>query len=299
MIQEFTITRKFYQPTDPRLKRHVNHDSRSLNYPVQAAPDPTKLKSVRHERFIPILDQKKLGSCTGNAGTYNLAMGIFWDTVQDLVTAGKLSASNATLDEQYAIDLYSAATKIDPFGGTYPPTDTGSDGLSIAKVLKAWGRISGYQHALSLEAALTALAEKAVIAGIPWFDDMFYPNSQGQLKITGSLAGGHEIVLSELDVENRRVWLDNQWNESWGQKGRAWLTWDDFGTLMHQQGDVTVFTPNNKPAPTPTPPQPQPEPKPTPPAPPTPPQPTPEDEFNLAAKAFAPALDKYLKHLNA
>lgn len=283
----YTISRKFYETSDYRLGRHVNHDSRSLLYQVKAE-DPSTLKSIRHPRSIPVLDQRSLGSCTGNAGTGNLGTGLFW--AQGLTV---LNPTDAGKDEQYAVALYSDATKIDPYRGAYPPTDTGSDGLSIAKVLKARGLISGYLHATSLEAFLTALSQGPVIAGLAWREDMFNVDQTGRIKITGAVAGGHEIVFDQLDVENKRAWFTNSWGPSWGINGRAYLTWDDMATLLADSGDVTVFVPVSQPAPTPTP-QPEPTPAPT-------PTPNPDkdviQEIIDAAKAFVASLENFIKQL--
>lgn len=288
MTETISIRKERYVPTDPRLGRNLNHDSRSLAYQVEAAPDISKLKSIRHDRHIPILNQGSYGSCTGNAATACMAMGVFWRTpkVQML-----LSQSDAVVDENYAISVYSDATKLDPFAGSFPPTDTGSDGLSVAKVVKNRGLISGYNHAMSFEAAVTALAEKPVISGIKWFADMFEPTSEGRIRVSGSLKGGHEFVLSELDVENQRIWMDNSWTIEWGIQGRAWFSWDDFAKLLDNDGDITVFVPNSEPPP-----------QPKPPAPPTPPAPTdPKAEFrqavadyNKASASFNAALAKFL-----
>lgn len=46
-----------------RLGRHVAHDPRSRNYPAELA---SEIRTVHH-RHYGILDQKSLGSCTGNA----------------------------------------------------------------------------------------------------------------------------------------------------------------------------------------------------------------------------------------
>jgi hypothetical protein len=238
---------KRYHLDDPRLGRHVNHDSRSLRFLVRAE-EPFTLTSVRHKAYIPTLDQGNLGSCTGNAGTMALATGLFWDTLP----SDTLSIMDADVDEAFAVGVYSDATKIDPWDGAYPPTDTGSDGLSIAKVLKTRGLISGYLHATSLEATLTALEWKPVIVGTEWRNDMFNPDSEGRLHITGKVAGGHEYCLDELDVENQRVWMHNSWGTGWGRTGRAWLTWADLATLLAADGDCTVFVPIDEPAPVPT-----------------------------------------------
>jgi hypothetical protein len=283
-VATHTLFVKKFNPSDPRLGRNVRHDSRSLQYQVEAEK-LSSLKSIRHKRYIPILNQGPLGSCVGNASTANLGTGVFWSDpgIQKL-----LSVTDAEADETYAVGVYSEATSLDPFDGSYPPTDTGTDGLSAAKVLQKRGLISGYQHATSLEATLTALSKQPVIVGTEWRGDMFNPDPQGRIHITGSVEGGHEYILTELDVENGLVWMDNSWSTVWGIGGRAYFTWDDLGSLLSAEGDCTVFTPITEPAPQPTPPSPEPTP--------TPPSPMPTDpkaEFEAAVKV---ATDKFLSH---
>src|SRR5258708_15853766 len=60
-----------------RLGRNVHHDSRSLAYPWPRDPAAPRAVAMLHARRIPILDQLKIGSCTGNGeigciGTYPL-----------------------------------------------------------------------------------------------------------------------------------------------------------------------------------------------------------------------------------
>lgn len=260
LTDRYSVTIERYEPSDPRLGRHVRHDSRSLQYQVDS--DAVTLKSARWPSQIPVLDQGQLGSCTGNAAVNVLATYPFWTT--DPVTS-LLSATNDKLDEQIAVGVYSAATRLDAYAGTYPPTDTGSDGLSVAKVLLQQGRISGYQHAMSLAAALAALTKSTCMAGTVWRGDMFNPTASGELKTTGQVEGGHEYKLDEIDVENKRIWILNSWTHEWGIGGRAWMSWTNFGDLLADSGDVTVLVPVTQPAPQPTPP--------TPPAPPAPPAP--------------------------
>jgi hypothetical protein len=98
----------------------------------------------------PILDQGALGSCTGNAAAGALGTDPLYNT---------LPAGHPPLDEDFAVRVYSAATKIDPWPGDYPPDDTGSDGLSAAKACKALGLIPGYLHATSLDGMQAALQD--------------------------------------------------------------------------------------------------------------------------------------------
>jgi hypothetical protein len=304
-LTDYNVRIKKYEPSDPRLGRHVRHDSRSLLFQVEAEKLST-LKSIRHKRYIPILDQGDLGSCTGNAGTGVLGTGVFWNLP---AVKALLSMTDAAANERVAVGVYAKATLLDPFSGSYPPTDTGSDGLSVAKVLQKMGLISGYQHATSLEAVLTALSKQPVMIGTEWRGDMFNPDADGRIRITGSVEGGHEYELDELDVGNRCVWLDNSWTTGWGVEGRAYITWDDLGTLLSNDGDCTVFTPATVPAPTPTPTPPAPTPTPpaptptptppapTPPAPPAPVDPTPQ--FVSDAQAFQKSLDSFITWYNS
>lgn len=244
MAEDFTLKVRHFEPADKRLGRHVVHDSRSLRYRAPAR-DPRKLASVRHEVRIPIMDQGQLGSCTGHAGTNTLASDAFWAVGQPLL---------AGIDpHEYAVELYSDATLLDPWPGQYKPDDTGSDGLSIAKVLHARGLISGYQHATSLAAALTALAERVVMVGTSWLEEMYGTTPEGHMMVGGTPVGGHEYVLDELDVERQRVWMRNSWGEDWGLQGRAWMSWDELGKLLADDGDCTILVPRTEPAPQPTP----------------------------------------------
>lgn len=272
MTTDYTLKLRKIPTGDARLGRHVHHDSRSLAYRAPAR-DPATLRSIRHAINIPIMDQGDLGSCTGHAGTAALAGDAFWSASKDAIGPGDPHA--------YAVHLYADATVIDPWPGSYTPDDTGSDGLSIAKVLQSRGLISGYTHATSLEATLTALAERPVIVGTSWLNGMYDPDSAGKLTVSGAVAGGHEYALDELDVEHQRVWMRNSWSDTWGQGGRAWLAWDDLAKLLADDGDCTVLIPKTEPAP-----QPAPVPAPV---------PAPAPGRSKEDMALAAALTKFLK----
>ena len=237
--------------TDKRLGRHINHDPRSRAYAFKAGTYNT----IRHERWSAVLDQGDLGSCTGNAGTGALG------------TAPFPNPPTVTLDENFAVTLYGEATALDNYPGTYPPTDTGSDGLSVAKALQKRGLISGYQHAFTLDAALTALQSYALITGVNWYSSFDEPDVNGLVKIASNayVRGGHEFEVIGCDVDKRQLECVNSWGSSWGKNGHFFIGFDDFTRLMKEDGDVTVLLPPTVPAPTPTPvPDPTPIPTPTP-----------------------------------
>jgi hypothetical protein len=258
------VTYRRIPSTDPRLARHVRHDDRSKSFAFDTSG--LSIVSAKHTRRIPVLDQGQLGSCTGNAGISCLGTEPFFsdlagaDGVHRAFSRRARVGTTYSLDEGGAVRLYSDATRADDYPGQYPPTDTGSDGLTIAKVLKSAGEIAGYQHTFTLDDALKALTVTPVICGITWYDFMFYPDPDGAVHPTGAVAGGHEICADQIDAERERVWFTNSWGPLWGVGGRFYLSFDNFGKLLADSGDVTIFTPLTQPAPTPTPPAPVPTP---------------------------------------
>lgn len=189
-----------------------------------------KPRTILWEHNAPVLDQGDLGSCTGNA------------LAQWLNTAQAQAArmNPGFLDESKAVELYSAATRLDNIDGTYPPTDTGSSGLAVSKAGKKLGYLSAYHHAFGFDALLLALQHSPVIVGTEWTRGMFDPNSAGVIRPTGPVAGGHEYVILGGNMEHRLLTILNSWSDGWGKHGRAYISFRDFEMLLENQGDVTV-----------------------------------------------------------
>lgn len=252
------VGRVRYAANDRRLGRHVNHDPRSRRFPMRVGT--VELRSVRHRRQVPIWDQGDLGSCTGNAALGCLGTDPFFGTVSDVERAAL-----GGWTEQGAVSLYAAATTWDGFPGTYPPEDTGSDGLSVAKALHNAHMIAGYRHAFTLPDLLGGLMETPCIVGTEWLSGMWNPDADGVIRPAGSLEGGHEYVCDEFvragDVfgSSRGVatvdmlGFTNSWSMSWADSGRHYMRADEFGWLLDRQGDATFFVPATEPAPTPEP----------------------------------------------
>lgn len=238
-------------PFHPRLGRNVKLDSRSLAYAVQPADVP--VTSVRHQQFIPVLDQGNIGSCTGNAAVscayhvpYTAFGAPYWAYAPD---------------ETGALAWYHDNTDNDDYPGTWEPDDTGSDGLTASKMALRAGIITGYQAALDLDSSLQALMDRPGITGIPWYNSMFDAPSSGLLTVTpgSGLAGGHELCVDEIvtadapgnGTSKLLVGGPNSWGSLWGAAGRWYLTADDWWQLRKQQGDVYFWTAKSQPAPVP------------------------------------------------
>lgn len=222
---------------DPRLGRLVAHDSRSKTYALPVGAQ----KSAKHMRKVPIFNQGNIGSCTTNAGLGCLGTGIFYELTQ----AAVLRALSYGYSETSALDLYKRVTKIDEFQGTYPPDDTGSSGNAVGKLFKQLGLIAGWQHALSLEAAITELGERPVITGVPWYSSFDTPDSNGFItrKSGARVKGGHEFVVDGVYIEREFVYCTNSWGKNWGLNGTFKMTFKLWDALLKENGDVTAFVP--------------------------------------------------------
>lgn len=210
-----------------RLGRNQWLDGRSLAYMVEndAREMGGGFEDQHWERVLTILDQGTLGSCTGNAGAGALGTQPFHDAVGSSVLP---SATDAAAAQQYAVQLYSDATVVDGYPGTYPPEDTGSSGLAICKVLKTRGTIKGYRWARSAYGLLRLLQAGPVLQGMPWYNAFFEPDSAGFIDARSwrdsGRAGGHEVEavgveIDSADAFNSVLIYANSWGTGWGDGG--------------------------------------------------------------------------------
>lgn len=261
-------------PHDPAyrygLGRHVNHDPRSRAYPyLRAGAGPVALNPIYHPREIPIFNQGQLGSCTGNAALGIMGTAPYYQALaQATETRYPTAAGQYPFTEEGAVTLYHDITANDPYDGTYPPDDTGSDGLSAAQTLQRAGIIPGYEHVFGVSQALAALQKFPLLVGTVWTESMFEPTPHGVMEVSGEVVGGHEWIVDEyVPVQSRGgaaswdlIGGTTSWGTGFGVGGRFYLTVGNFDRLLRQDGDVIVLTPPTAAAP-------QPEPVPDPPAP--------------------------------
>jgi hypothetical protein len=219
------------------LGRLVEHDERSRYYPWAEAHLP--IASVQWPRLSPILDQGELGSCTGNAMAGWLGTAPY----------AKDPSGSVRFNEALAVELYSLATKLDGFPGQYPPEDTGSSGLAVAKAARKLGFIKTFTWCYSTDALMRRLQHGPVIVGTVWLAGMMAVDSAGFVDVSGEEVGGHEYLIRGLHVDGDRSHFvcDNSWSTGWGiptesspHGGSFRLRVADWVTLRARQADVTV-----------------------------------------------------------
>lgn len=216
------------------LGRHVEHHAKSLCHPASVAE---QIKSVTWPLDAPPLDQGEIGRCTGN-GMGQCINTTFWKPTREHVKgAGYL------LTEDDADALYRLATTLDDIPSQYPPDDTGSTGIAVAKAAQQQGYVATYSHAFGLQHMLGALQLHPVICGTTWTNDMFQPDANGFIRPSGDVAGGHEYLCYAADVDKEFLTFRNSWGAGWGIDGDFRITFADYDELLRDQGDVVVPIP--------------------------------------------------------
>lgn len=218
------------------LGRLVEHDNKSRAYTISRR-DPPKT-SIQHVTYGPTLNQKKVGACVGYAAAQALNTG----PNKVVLEARKLPLRT----DADALNYYHLATMNDAWPGVYPPNDTGTSGIAVAKALKKLKLIKGYQWAFNIEQVLSAIATGPLLVGVPWYEGMFYPDKNGLVKISGKLVGGHQIVITGFSIVSQTMsqnlfWARNSWGIGWGLRGGFSFTVKTLETLLSRDGDALKF----------------------------------------------------------
>lgn len=135
--------------------------------------------------------------------------------------------------------IYTEAQKIDEWQGE------NYDGTSVragAKVLQDKGFIESYLWAWDVQTIIQALLEKGpVVVGTAWYYDMFFPNKDTNIiTFSGNMMGGHAYLLNGVNVNKKLLRIKNSWGREWGNKGHAYISFDDMDKLIRDQGEACL-----------------------------------------------------------
>lgn len=241
------------------LGRNREHDPRSWNYRV-TAPTVVTFPGVIHTLAAPPLDQGDIGSCEGNTAAEFLNCGkairnrqAFWVGRGAPPTKG--FNTRKYLAEINAVTLYEAATRLDndDIPGTYPPIDTGTSGVGVAKAMKQYGAIDEYGWTFTFKDFMSVLQLQPVMLGTNWYESMMEVTNRGFVVGPGvgaEPAGGHAFLAFAYSSRRDAVGCTNHWTNDdgtpWGiqigqHRGCFWITTEFLEQLLiREQGESLV-----------------------------------------------------------
>lgn len=220
-----------------RLDRIVSFDEKSRAYPVRLLPGLAAKQPRSYTwRCDTWLDQGSDGACVGFAVSHELA-----------ARPSVVAVTNKFAKEK----VYWEAQKIDEWaGGAYPgavPFYEGTSVLAGVKVAHKLGAMDSYRWSFNMDDLLLGLSYAGpAVLGLNWYSGMFEPDDRGFIHRTGQVEGGHAILAIGHSIKKQAVRLHNSWGKSWGDGGRAWISYTDLRRLLAEAGEACFFVGRKK-----------------------------------------------------
>jgi hypothetical protein len=213
-------------PIGPILDWQSRHDPASKGYRTLAAGEEPRSYTWGCDTY---LDQGQEGACVGHGWAHEIA--------------AKPLPLPAT--SPLAFGIYRDAQRLDEWEGE---AYSGTSVLAGAKAAKALGYVGEYRWAFGLQDALATISRRGpVVIGVEWWTGMFRPGSDGFIRRTGQVEGGHCVLVRGVNVPKRTVLVHNSWGKDWGVGGTALLSWEDFGLLLAADGECAVVSQRTRP----------------------------------------------------
>ncbi len=206
------------------LGRQKVHDSRSRGFAMLGTVDRSTWRDKAIRIYDPIPNpNQRVGCCTGVA-----------KCVQLNAVGNRKPARILTM--VMAEKIYARNTQIDPWEGTWPPTDTGSSGLASCQTAKEFGLAGEYRWLFggADEVVQNVMEGRTISVGTWWYWDMFNQDAKGVVRPTGGQAGGHQYTIRGYDVDKDLV-LGRCW---WGGFRDFWISRTDLDGLLRDGGDA-------------------------------------------------------------
>jgi hypothetical protein len=213
----------------PGLGRLISFDPQDQNFLMSAAAPLEVTRSSAFWWTPKAFDQGDSFECT----SYSVEMLLMADPVRNplYLTFNKLYKLNQMNDEWP--------------GESYQ----GSSVRAAMKVLQAAGLISEYVWAFDADTVRRwVLMKGPVVLGTNWYKGMNVPDRRtGFVRPTGRPVGGHAYCIRGADDNIKcpdgskgALRIINSWGTSWGDKGRAWLSYKDADGLIKNHGEAVT-----------------------------------------------------------
>lgn len=207
-------------PPDPR-------DHRFLMREITPTPDVHARTWISP---LPVLDQDGTSQCVAYSGIKYL-----------------MTYPVRNRPKQTPAEIYGECLKVDEWPGE--DWDGGTSVRALFKVLTRLGYVSEYRWAFDFETVVDhVLTRGPVVMGTSWLRNMFMPHIRtGYLECAGRNDGGHAWLIIGANRKKKNpdgtvgaVRMINSWGDKWGQKGRAWITFQDLEKLIKDDGEACV-----------------------------------------------------------
>jgi hypothetical protein len=181
-------------------------------------PNPSPLPILWPDNIV--LDQGNYGTCVGNGWAG-------WGDSEP-ITDNYL--------EKDARAIYYEATIIDGSPDNPDAKNGGQQGTTVrsgAKAMQNRGNLIAYAFAGSLDDVDHWLDEHGpAVLGCDWTNDMFSPDKNGQVHVTGAVAGGHCVLIRYRIPGTSNYMVRNSWGTSWGLNGDFIISRTDLQKLL-------------------------------------------------------------------
>jgi hypothetical protein len=169
------------------------------------------------------LDQGPDGACVGFGFTHH-------------AIARPKAHIGLTYDDAMAV--YHRAQQLDEWPGeNYEGTSVNAGSLVSRE--RKW--LMQFRWAANVEDMALAVGHVGpVVIGVNWLGGMMDTDSNGFVHATGAVEGGHCILVKGYSVTKRRFTLHQSWGTGWGMNGDAYISQDDMGLLLSNQGEAVV-----------------------------------------------------------
>lgn len=225
-----------FNPENVGMGRRRIFDSRDEAFKIRSLlPKRTRTRNYKYwNNQGGWFDQLSSSSCVGHAFAHYLEDG-------PVTQHGKATA----LDPYH---IYREAQKIDEWPGE-EPIYGGTSVRAGAKIVQQAGYIGDYYWAWDVETVVdTLLFLGPVVIGTTWYEDMFYPDKKGVIRIGGGAAGGHAYKLDGVDLLDGMVRFKQSWGNgkigphfnNWGKNGIGRIPIKDLGLLIEDYGEVLI-----------------------------------------------------------